>query len=91
MAPYWGLFDAAREPKFNWTGPLTEPNHWRLDGIALLVSVLLSLPILAMTTVTLGQAALLATGANVVGAWFATCSPIGTATTSFRVLPSRWA
>ena len=72
VGPYWGLFDAAREPKFSWTGPLTEPNHWRLAGIALLVSVLLSLPILAMTTVTLGQAALLATGANVVGAWFAT-------------------
>jgi exo-beta-1,3-glucanase (GH17 family)/cellulose synthase/poly-beta-1,6-N-acetylglucosamine synthase-like glycosyltransferase len=72
VGPYWGLFDAAREPKFNWTGALTEPNHWRLAGIALLVSVLLSLPILAMATVTLGQAALLAAGANVVGAWFAT-------------------
>jgi exo-beta-1,3-glucanase (GH17 family)/cellulose synthase/poly-beta-1,6-N-acetylglucosamine synthase-like glycosyltransferase len=71
VGPYWGLFDAARAPKFNWTGPLTDPDHWRLAAIALLVSVLLSLPILAMTTVTLGQAALLATGANVVGAWSA--------------------
>jgi exo-beta-1,3-glucanase (GH17 family)/cellulose synthase/poly-beta-1,6-N-acetylglucosamine synthase-like glycosyltransferase len=71
VGPYWGLFDAVREPKFNWTGPLTDPDHWRLAAIALLVSVLLSLPILAMTTVTLGQATLLATGVNVVGAWSA--------------------
>ena len=33
--------------------------------------MLLSLPILAMTAVTLWQAALLAAAANVVGAWFA--------------------
>jgi exo-beta-1,3-glucanase (GH17 family)/cellulose synthase/poly-beta-1,6-N-acetylglucosamine synthase-like glycosyltransferase len=72
VGPYWGIFDAAREPKFSWTGPITDPDHWRLAGIALLVSVLLSLPILAMTTVTLPQATLLAGGANVVGAWFAT-------------------
>ncbi len=69
VGPYWGLFDASRMPKFNWTGALTEPDHWRLAGIALLVSVLLSLPILAMPAVTLGQAVLLAAGANVVGAW----------------------
>src|SRR5271169_6626496 len=72
VGPYWGLFDATREPKFSWTGPLNEANHWRLAGMALLVSVLLSLPILAMTTVTLGQATLLAAGANIVGAWCAT-------------------
>jgi len=71
VGPYWGLFDAKREAKFSWTGPLGDPDHWRLAAIALLVSVLLSLPILAMTTVTLGQAAVLAAGANVVGAWFA--------------------
>jgi cellulose synthase/poly-beta-1,6-N-acetylglucosamine synthase-like glycosyltransferase len=35
------------------------------------VSVLLSLPILSMTAVTLSQAAMLAGGANIVGAWFA--------------------
>jgi exo-beta-1,3-glucanase (GH17 family)/cellulose synthase/poly-beta-1,6-N-acetylglucosamine synthase-like glycosyltransferase len=71
VGPYWGMFDAAREAKFSWTGPLTDPNHWRLAAIALLVSVLLSLPILAMPAVTAGQATLLAGGANVVGAWFA--------------------
>src|SRR4029077_6483181 len=54
-----------------WTGPITDPNHWRLATIAILVSVLLSLPLLAMSTVTMWQAALLAGAANVVGAWFA--------------------
>jgi cellulose synthase/poly-beta-1,6-N-acetylglucosamine synthase-like glycosyltransferase len=71
VGPYWGLFDASREPKFSWTGPIYSSDHWRLATIALLVSVLLSLPILAMTTVTLSQAAMLAGCANVVGAWFA--------------------
>ena len=71
VGPYWGMLDASREPKFSWTGTLYQADHWRLAGIALLVSVLLSLPLLAMTTVTIGQAVLLAAGANVVGAWFA--------------------
>ena len=71
VGPYWGLFDASRHPKFSWTGSISDPDYWRLAGIALLVSVLLSLPILAMTTVTLSQAVVLAAGANVVGAWFA--------------------
>ena len=72
VGPYWGLMNAEREPKFEWTGRLTEPNLWRIAGIALLISVLLSLPILTTTAATFGQAVLLAVGANVVGAWFAT-------------------
>ena len=72
VGPYWGLFDASRQPKFSWTGPITNPDHWKLAGIALLLSVLLSLPILAMTSVTAPQAVLLAGAANVVGAWAAT-------------------
>ncbi len=71
VGPYWGLFDASRHPKFEWTGPITDPDHWRLAAIAILVSVLLSLPLLAMSTVTLMQAAMLTGAANVVGAWFA--------------------
>jgi exo-beta-1,3-glucanase (GH17 family)/cellulose synthase/poly-beta-1,6-N-acetylglucosamine synthase-like glycosyltransferase len=71
VGPYWGLFDASRHLKFSWTGPISDPDYWRLAAVALLVSVLLSLPILAMTTVTLSQAVMLAAGANVVGAWFA--------------------
>lgn len=69
VGPYWGLFDAARHPKFAWSGPITDPDHWRLAGMAILISVLLSLPILAMRGVTARQAGLMAGGANVVGAW----------------------
>ncbi len=72
VGPYWGIYDANRQPKFEWTGPITDPSHWRLATIAILVSLLLSLPILAMSAVTLGQATLLAAAANVVGAWSAT-------------------
>ncbi|HKS86125.1 MAG TPA: glycosyltransferase [Pseudolabrys sp.] len=71
VGPYWGIFDASRHPKFNWTGPITDPDHWRLATIAILVSILLSLPLLAMSTITLWQTAVLAGAANVVGAWFA--------------------
>ena len=71
VGPYWGMLDASRHPKFAWTGAITSPDHWRLAGIALLVSVLLSLPILAMRGVTPWQAAMMAGAANVVGAWSA--------------------
>ncbi len=69
VGPYWGLFDADRQPKFDWAGPITEAEFWPLAGIALLVSLLLSLPILAMKGVALGQATLLAGATNIVGAW----------------------
>ena len=72
VGPYWGLFDSSRHAKFSWTGPITNPDHWKLAGIALLVSVLLSLPILAMAAVSVPQAVLLAGAANIVGAWAAT-------------------
>ncbi len=58
VGPYWGIFDASRHAKFSWTGTITEPDHWKLAGIALLVSVLLSLPILAASAVTLWQTAM---------------------------------
>jgi cellulose synthase/poly-beta-1,6-N-acetylglucosamine synthase-like glycosyltransferase/exo-beta-1,3-glucanase (GH17 family) len=72
VGPYWGMYDASRQPKFAWNGPIANPDHWRLAGIALLVSVLLSLPILAASMVTVWQTVLLAASANVVGAWAAT-------------------
>jgi len=71
VGPYWGMLDASRQAKFNWTGIITNPDHWRLAGIALLVSILLSMPILAASTVTLWQTSTLAAAANVVGAWVA--------------------
>ncbi|MGE0749214.1 MAG: glycosyltransferase [Variibacter sp.] len=72
VGPYWGLFDNSLKPKFAWTGPLTDPEHWKMGVLALAIGFLLSLPVLTMAGATAGQAALLAVAANVVGAWFAT-------------------
>ncbi|HEY4140574.1 MAG TPA: glycosyltransferase, partial [Pseudolabrys sp.] len=71
VGPYWGMLDASRHAKFEWTGTLTDPDHWRLAGVALLLSILLSLPILSASTVTVRQAVILSAAANGVGAWFA--------------------
>jgi len=70
VGPYWGLFDASRQPKFSWTGPVTDPDYIKQAGLAVLLGVLLSLPILAIAGVTVTQAAMLAISANLVGAWF---------------------
>jgi exo-beta-1,3-glucanase (GH17 family)/cellulose synthase/poly-beta-1,6-N-acetylglucosamine synthase-like glycosyltransferase len=72
VGPYWGLFDASREAKFPWTGPIADPDYVKQAGLAVLLGVLLSLPILAMGGATVPQALLLAMSANIVGAWFAT-------------------
>ncbi len=71
VGPYWGLFDASRQAKFSWTGPLTDPDYLKRAGLAVLFGLLLSLPILTMSRVTVTQALALAAAANVVGAWFA--------------------
>src|SRR6201989_3392960 len=71
VGPYWGILNAAREPKFAWTGPIVNEDYWKLAVIALLVGVLLSLPILGIAQPTVLQALLLATTANGVGAWTA--------------------
>jgi len=78
VGPYWGLFDASRQPKFAWTGPITDPDHWRIAAIALLVSILLSLPILAMDRVTVRQVLLLAGAANLTGIWTSQVIAYGT-------------
>ncbi|WP_298243608.1 glycosyltransferase [uncultured Bradyrhizobium sp.] len=72
VGPYWGILNASREPKFAWTGPVENPDYWKLMGIALLVGVLLSLPILRIEKATARQAFLLSATANGVGAWAAT-------------------
>jgi exo-beta-1,3-glucanase (GH17 family)/cellulose synthase/poly-beta-1,6-N-acetylglucosamine synthase-like glycosyltransferase len=69
---YWGIFDAARHPKFSWVGPVADADHWKVGGLAILLGLLLSLPILARAGATFGEAATLAIAANAVGAWFAT-------------------
>src|ERR1700687_1088292 len=48
VGPYWGILNAAREPKFAWTGPIVNENYWKLAAIAVLVGVLMSLPILRL-------------------------------------------
>ncbi|MGB7036170.1 MAG: glycosyltransferase [Xanthobacteraceae bacterium] len=69
VGPYWGLFDANRQPKFAWTGAITDPDYPKQAGLAVLFGLLLSLPILAMAGVSFSQALLLAVSANAVGAW----------------------
>jgi cellulose synthase/poly-beta-1,6-N-acetylglucosamine synthase-like glycosyltransferase len=66
------MLTAAREPKFSWTGPITNPDYWKLATIALLVGILMSLPILRLAEPTVMQALLLSAAANGVGAWAAT-------------------
>ena len=34
VGPYWGILNAAREPKFAWTGPIVNENYWKLATIA---------------------------------------------------------
>ena len=69
VGPYWGMFNDAREQKFSWSGPLTDPEHWKLAMVSVLLGLVLSLPLLGMT-VTLTQGLVLAGAANIVGAWF---------------------
>ncbi len=72
VGAYWGLFDASRHQKFDWTGPAIDKEQWKIGAIAVLLGFLLSLPIIALSGITLPQAAVLAVSVHVVGAWFAT-------------------
>jgi exo-beta-1,3-glucanase (GH17 family)/glycosyltransferase involved in cell wall biosynthesis len=72
VGPYWGIFNAAREPKFAWTGPVVNQDYWKLATIALLIGVLMSLPILRLAEPSVLQAIVLSAAANGVGAWVAT-------------------
>src|SRR6201747_1425500 len=72
VGPYWGILNAAREPKFAWSGPVVDEAYWKLSLIALLVGVLMSLPILRLANPKVLQALMLSTAANGVGAWVAT-------------------
>lgn len=72
VGPYWGILNAAREPKFAWTGPIVNPDYWKLATIAVLVGILMSLPILRLAQPTVMQSLTLSAAANGVGAWTAT-------------------
>jgi exo-beta-1,3-glucanase (GH17 family)/cellulose synthase/poly-beta-1,6-N-acetylglucosamine synthase-like glycosyltransferase len=71
VGPYWGLLDSSRQAKFSWTGPITDPDYFKRAGLAVLLGLLLSSPILTISEVTVTQAVMLATSANLVGAWAA--------------------
>jgi cellulose synthase/poly-beta-1,6-N-acetylglucosamine synthase-like glycosyltransferase/exo-beta-1,3-glucanase (GH17 family) len=73
VGAYWGLFDnQTHEPKFAWSGPVSDADSWKIAAMAVALGILLSLPILAMAGATAAQAALLALAAHGVGAWAAT-------------------
>ena len=72
VGPYWGILNASREPKFAWTGPIVNPDYWKLATIAVLVGILMSLPILRLVQPTVMQSLMLSAAANGVGAWVAT-------------------
>src|SRR5882757_4782332 len=72
VGPYWGILNNAGEAKFSWTGPIVNPNYWKLALIALLVGILMSLPILRLEQPTAAQAFVLSAAANGIGAWVAT-------------------
>jgi exo-beta-1,3-glucanase (GH17 family)/cellulose synthase/poly-beta-1,6-N-acetylglucosamine synthase-like glycosyltransferase len=71
VGPYWGVFDASLQPKFAWSGPITDSSYIKHGSLALLIGLLLSLPVLAMVGATATQAFVLAVSANLAGAWFA--------------------
>ncbi len=72
VGPYWGLIDADRQVKFPWSGSIASPEHWKIAGLAALLGLLLSLPLLKRAGATIRQTALLAITANIIAAWFAT-------------------
>src|SRR5215510_5586462 len=71
VGAYWGLFDSSREAKFAWSGPVTDPDYWKIAGISVLLGLLLSLTILAKPRATTGEAVLLVFATNAVGGWIA--------------------
>jgi exo-beta-1,3-glucanase (GH17 family)/cellulose synthase/poly-beta-1,6-N-acetylglucosamine synthase-like glycosyltransferase len=71
VGAYWGLFDASRQPKFNWVGPINDPDYPKIAGLAVLIGLLLSLTILAKPRVSRAEAATLAVATNAGGGWVA--------------------
>jgi cellulose synthase/poly-beta-1,6-N-acetylglucosamine synthase-like glycosyltransferase/exo-beta-1,3-glucanase (GH17 family) len=67
---YWGMFDASRQPKFSWTGPIDHADYWKIAAIAIAIGFLISLPILGGAA-TLREAVMLAATSHAVGAWAA--------------------
>jgi len=72
VGTYWGLFDASRQAKFDWSGPITDPEHWKISGIAVLLGLLLSLAVLAKPRSTIAENLVFVVTTNGLGAWVAT-------------------
>jgi exo-beta-1,3-glucanase (GH17 family)/cellulose synthase/poly-beta-1,6-N-acetylglucosamine synthase-like glycosyltransferase len=71
VGPYWGIFDANRNPKFDFDGTVETPNFFLKIMAALAIGVLLSIPIFTIPRPTLVQALVLALTAQAIGAWSA--------------------
>jgi len=71
VGPYWGIFDARRQAKLSWTGPISDTDYLKKARLAVAFGLVLSLPVLAMAGASVPQALILAVSANAVGAWFA--------------------
>ncbi|HWM32545.1 MAG TPA: glycosyltransferase, partial [Methyloceanibacter sp.] len=71
VGPYWGIFNADREPKFALSGVVETPNFLFKVMTALAIGLLLSIPIFAIPRVTAAQAGVLALTAQMIGAWSA--------------------
>ena len=72
VGAYWGVFDASRQAKFAWTGPVSNPDFWKIASLAVLLGLLLSIPVLAKPRTTAVEAGAMTAAGHVVGAWFAT-------------------
>jgi cellulose synthase/poly-beta-1,6-N-acetylglucosamine synthase-like glycosyltransferase/exo-beta-1,3-glucanase (GH17 family) len=71
VGAYWGVFNTSGQAKFAWTGLVSDTDYGKVGGLALLLGLLFSLPILAKTRASSREATMLAVAANAVGAWFA--------------------
>ncbi len=71
VGPYWGIFDADRNPKFAFAGTVETPNFLLQMMAALAIGLLLSISIFAIPRATAAQAIVLAITANAIGAWSA--------------------
>jgi exo-beta-1,3-glucanase (GH17 family)/cellulose synthase/poly-beta-1,6-N-acetylglucosamine synthase-like glycosyltransferase len=71
VGPYWGIFNADREPKFALAGTVEEPNFVVKMMAALTIGLLLSIPIFTIPGVTVAQAGILALAAQAIAAWSA--------------------
>ncbi len=55
MGAYWGVYNAQRQPKFNFTGPVVNIPQWRALAVASVVMALLALTLLMIDGSALRQ------------------------------------